>query len=121
MLVHQIESSLEDCGLSFAKDGQPSQPRLANESGSSNVRIDMLEMMMKRINIPGVAFIIGLVLISTCVCYGFKKRKQNMKQAASVTNRNPTCRNDYTDVHIKRDVVHFENKTYGCDSLEECK
>ena len=69
----------------------------------------------------GVAFIIGLVLISTCVCYGFKKRKQNMKQAASVTNRNPTFRNDYTDVHIKRDVMHFENKTYGCDSLEECK
>ena len=84
----------------------------------------------------GVAFIIGTALISTCVCYGFKKRKENTKQAASVTSvayRNTMHMGTESDQklaeiaicdnicyeHVNRDVILRENVSYGRVFREE--
>ena len=87
----------------------------------------------------GVAFIIGMVLFSTCVCYSLKKQKENKIKAASDTSvayRNTTKMETESDQkfaetaiydnicyeYVNREVVILcENESYGRVFIEEGK
>ena len=73
-----------------------------------------------------------MVLISTCVWYGFKKRKENTKQAVpSVAYRNTTHMGTESDLkfqklivcyeYVNREVILCENESYGRVFREETK
>ena len=76
----------------------------------------------------GVAFIIGMVLFSTCVYYGLKKRKENKIKAASDTsvayskalhtNSDPkfaetAIYGNISNEYVNREVNLCENESYG--------
>ena len=76
----------------------------------------------------GVAFIIGMVLFSTCVYYGLKKQKENKIKAASDTsvayskalhtNSDPkfaetAIYDNICNEYVNRDVILCENVSYG--------